>query len=99
TVARLHWQPCHFRRLYAGAVDIELLVAEPVSPADRPRHQFSAHDVAVKPVGALPVRHVNHTVIEPRRDHHCFTLSSALAARVRAPTTASSTSRACREAS
>src|SRR6185437_14626514 len=98
-VARLHWQPCHFRRLYTGAMDIELLVAKPISVASRPCDQFSADNFAVKPVRSLPVGDMNYAVIEPSGHCHRITLSFASIAHVRAPMTASSRSRACRAAS
>src|SRR6185437_901274 len=63
-VAGLHRQPRHFRRLDAGTVHVELLVAETIGPAGWPLHQFRAHHLGIKPVRPLPLRDVNDAMIE-----------------------------------
>src|SRR6185312_970144 len=48
---------------------------EPIGPADRPLHQLGAHHVAVERVGALPVEHMDHAMIELGRNSHRYTPS------------------------
>src|SRR5262249_3161110 len=63
-VAGLHWQPRHFGRCKARAVQVELGVAEPVAPSRRPPHQLGPQHVAIEGVRALPVRYVNDAMVE-----------------------------------
>src|SRR5215213_3789954 len=63
-VAGLHRQARHLGRADALAVDVELLIAEAVGPADWPLHQLRAHHIAVEGIGPLPVRDMDDAVIE-----------------------------------
>ena len=69
-VARRHRDTGDLRRPHARPMDVELLVAEPIGIADRPRYQFSAQYRRVKRVRALPIADMNDTMIEFGRDRH-----------------------------
>ena len=69
-VARRHWDTGDLRRPHARPMDVELLVAEPIGIAGRPRFLFSAQYRRVKRVRALPIADMNDTMIEFGRDRH-----------------------------
>ena len=62
-------KPRHFRGLDAGAMNVELPVAETIGVADRPGDQLGAEHLGVEGVRALPVGHVDHAMVERYRQH------------------------------
>src|SRR5665213_388579 len=74
-VAGLHRQTRDLGGADALAVDVELLVTEAISPANRALHQLGAHDVAIEGVGAIPVGDMDDAVVELGGNSHRYTPS------------------------
>src|SRR5262249_25486284 len=69
-VAGLDRQPRHLRRREPRAMQIELRVAKPVRPANRPLDQLRPEHVAIERVRALPVGDVDHAMTETDGKRH-----------------------------
>src|SRR6516165_10792636 len=63
-VAGLDRKPRHLGRVKARPMQIELRGAEPVGPALRTPNELGAEHIAVECVRALPVRDMDHAVVE-----------------------------------
>src|SRR5262249_10414830 len=63
-VAWLHWKPRHLGGMKARSMQIELRTAEPVGPPLRAPNELGAEHIAVERVRALPVRDMDHAVVE-----------------------------------
>src|SRR6266508_2320134 len=73
-LADLNRQPRHFCRRDAGAVQVELGLAEPIGPSVLAFHQLGAQHVAIKRVRPLPIANMNHAVVELHRQFHAADL-------------------------
>src|SRR6516225_2044046 len=106
-IARRHGDAGDFGRPHARPMGIELLVAEPIGIAGRPRDQFGAQYRRVERIRALPIADMNDTMVEFSGNEHStlilagagqwrsqVNLSAALSVRAHAPTSASFVSRA-----
>src|SRR5215471_4750541 len=63
-VARLDRKARHLGRMKARSMQIELGGAEPIGPALRAPNKLGAEHIAVERVRALPVRDMDHAVVE-----------------------------------
>src|SRR5271166_771662 len=69
-IAWRHRDAGDFGRPYARPMYIELLVAEPIGVAGRPRDQFGAHYRRVERVRALPIADMDDTMVEFSANRH-----------------------------